>query len=247
MIAMLRRTDGPLAARLRPVIAASCLVAAIAACVPSPVAVAAARQRPSALPAFSSCASLLGYAQRNARRTGGATGVPTRAGALTAQVLASPGPAVAMDQALQDSAPAAPPPPAAAEAKSAPSFSSTNVQEAGVDEPDVVKTDGRRVFAIVDGRLNALDVSAGAPKLVGSLQLAGGDGHQLLIRGDRVLVMTTSYGGGDIVADAIAAPSYFRSTTVAPVNATGDRKLALAEPPEDAVMTSTRSPRISSW
>ena len=34
--------------------------------------------------------------------------------------------------------------------------SGTNVQEAGVDEPDVVKTAGSRIFAIGGGRLHAV-------------------------------------------------------------------------------------------
>ncbi|HEV7806593.1 MAG TPA: beta-propeller domain-containing protein [Solirubrobacteraceae bacterium] len=194
-------------------LAATCLLAALAACLPAPAS-AAARRKPTALPAFSSCPSLLAYAQRGARRTGGVTGVPTRAGVLEPQVLAAPGPSVALDSSTQATAPSAPPSAAAGESKAAPSFSSTNVQEAGVDEPDVVKTDGRRVFAIVDGRLNALDVSGDTPKLVGSLELAGSGGHQMLVRGDRVLVMTTTYGGGGdrVVADN-GAP-FFNTTTV---------------------------------
>jgi uncharacterized secreted protein with C-terminal beta-propeller domain len=212
MIVEVRRTSPlqPDRARLRPGLAATCLLAALAACLPAP-AWAVARRKPSALPAFGSCPSLLAYAQRGARRTGGGTGVPTRAGAIQPQVLATPSPSGALES-TQGTAPGAPPSAAAGEPKSAPSFSSTNVQEAGIDEPDIVKTDGRRVFAIVDGRLDALDVSGVAPKLVGSLELAGRGGHQMLLRGDRVLVMTTSYGGGGIVADS-GAP-YFNTTTV---------------------------------
>jgi hypothetical protein len=211
MIVEVRRTDGPRQDRAWPrlALATTCLLAALAACLPAPAS-AAARRKPSALPAFSSCPSLLAYAQRGARRTGGGTGVPTRAGAIQPQVLATPSPSVALDST--QGAPAAPSA-AAGEAKSAPSFSSTNVQEAGIDEPDIVKTDGRRVFAIVGGRLDALDVGGDAPKLVGSLELAGGGGHQMLLRGDRVLVMTTSYGGGGgIVADS--GVPYFNTTTV---------------------------------
>ena len=33
-----------------------------------------------------------------------------------------------------------------------PDFSGTNTQEADVDEPDVIKTDGRRIFAVTDAR-----------------------------------------------------------------------------------------------
>ena len=56
---------------------------------------AAHRPRRSARPSCRrsrSCASLVSYAHRNARRTGGRTGVPTRAGGIVPQVLVSPGP-----------------------------------------------------------------------------------------------------------------------------------------------------------
>jgi uncharacterized secreted protein with C-terminal beta-propeller domain len=178
-------------------------LAALTVVLALPPGAAAAKRlvKPSALPAFPSCASLLGYARRNARRTGGRTGVPTRAGVLDVQVLAPP---VRTDVL---NAPA----PQAAEGKSviadAPSFSQTNVQEAGVDEPDIVKTDGRTVFAIADGRLHAIDVTGAQPKLVGTLDLDGAHGHQLLIRGDRLLVLSSSYGGVPIAADVIIAAS----------------------------------------
>ncbi len=183
------------------------LATSLAALLVVPVAAPAAskRARPSALPAFGSCPSLLSYARRHARRTGGSTGVPTRAGAIAPQVLAAPGPVAT------DTAAVAPPPRVQAmkqgAPESSPSFSSTNVQELGVDEPDIVKTDGRRVFAIAGARLLALDASGGLPKLVGSLELAGSGGHQLLLRGDRLLVMTTSYGGGPDVDAAYARSS----------------------------------------
>jgi hypothetical protein len=170
------------------------LATAIVAVLALPATAPAATQRkraPAALPAFNSCGALLSYARRNARRTGGGTGVPTRAGVIVPQVLDAPAP-----QALNDTAGAAPVP-AAAESKSGaatPAFSTTNVQEAGVDEPDIVKTDGKTVFAISEGTLRALDVTGDVPRLVGSLALDGG-AQQLFIRGDRALVMSTSYGG----------------------------------------------------
>ncbi len=164
---------------------------------PATAPAASARKRtPAALPAFDSCGALLSYARRNAKRTGGGTGVPTRAGILVPQVLGAP---VAV-QALSDTAGAPAPAPAAApspagsaKSEATPTFSTTNVQEAGVDEPDIVKTDGRTVFAISGGELRAVDVTGDTPKLVGSLALEGG-GQQLFIRNDRALVMSTSYG-----------------------------------------------------
>ena len=74
-------------------------------------------------------------------------------------------------------------------------FSGTNNQEAGVDEADVVKTDGRRIFSVVDGTLRAVDVSVDPPQLVGSMEVSDtyGYGAQLLLDGNRLIVMSTSY------------------------------------------------------
>ena len=48
-------------------------------------------------------------------------------------------------------------------------YSTTNVQEAGVDEPDIVKTDGEYLFVLVDNRLNVIDARPGAPELLDSM------------------------------------------------------------------------------
>jgi hypothetical protein len=76
-------------------------------------------------------------------------------------------------------------------ASGATTFSTTNVQEQGVDEPDIVKTDGSRIFAVSRGTLYALAVGGDSPQLVGSLPLgAAGDGAQLLLRGNRLIVIS---------------------------------------------------------
>ena len=80
-------------------------------------------------------------------------------------------------------------------------FSTTNVQEAGVDEPDQVKTDGKTIFVAQNGRLLALDARSSPPKLLGSIPLEGYN-QDLLLSGDRLLVMT----GNPIVYDVIAPP-----------------------------------------
>lgn len=83
---------------------------------------------------------------------------------------------------------------ASPQAGAAPEFSGTNVQEAGVDEPDTVKTDGKRLFTIARGRVQALDVTDGRPRSVGSLELAGTNGAaQLLLAGDRLLVISAGW------------------------------------------------------
>jgi len=66
-------------------------------------------------------------------------------------------------------------------------YSTTNVHESGVDEPDLIKTDGERVFALVGGRLHIVDV---ASRHRTTLDLSTESwGGQLLLSEDRVLVI----------------------------------------------------------
>lgn len=148
---------------------------------------AAKRTRPSVrLATFDRCADLLRYARR---------------GALAHRELvpvAQPAPAARPGVPV----PGAQPVPAQQEATTGDpqagiDFSGTNVQEAGIDEPDVVKTDGRRIFAVAAGRLHALTVADdGTPVLRSSTALPPGLSHgsELLLHGDRLLVLGTWYG-----------------------------------------------------
>lgn len=72
----------------------------------------------------------------------------------------------------------------------APTHSTTNTHEAGVDEPDLAKTDGRRVITVADGRLRIVDVAS--RKLTATVDIPGGTPSQLLLGGDRALVMTNA-------------------------------------------------------
>ncbi|WP_460399584.1 beta-propeller domain-containing protein [Actinophytocola sediminis] len=68
--------------------------------------------------------------------------------------------------------------------------SGTNVHESGVDEPDLVKTDGRRVVTVANGVLTAVDVAT--RERTARVQVPGGAVSQLLLDGDRALVMTSA-------------------------------------------------------
>jgi uncharacterized secreted protein with C-terminal beta-propeller domain len=192
-------------------------VVAISAVVAVPVASAAKPKKvPRAhLVAFDSCQALVGYAHRAAAATGGGVGVPVRAlGAV--ETLAAP--VQKTTDASSESPPTAAPAPAASGTGAAsPEFSTTNVQEAGIDEPDVVKTDGRYVYVVAGSQLRVIDVAGDAPRLVGTLTLGGGYAHQLLIRGTRALVLST-----------VSAPV---AIDVAPVPQTGTAKTAIAAIP----------------
>ncbi|MBN6056993.1 beta-propeller domain-containing protein [Nonomuraea sp. RK-328] len=82
--------------------------------------------------------------------------------------------------------------------------STTNTHEAGVDEPDLVKTDGARVVTVTGGTLRIID--AATREVTAKLKLTGADepGYlpaDLLTSGDRALVMLR---GGDIMYKSIA-------------------------------------------
>ena len=89
------------------------------------------------------------------------------------------GPAVAPDAPVR----------AQADEQLAAGHSTTNTQEAGVDEPDLVKTDGRRIVTVADGVLRVVDTAS--RRLTGSLPIEGGRASSLLLSGDRVLVIVS--------------------------------------------------------
>lgn len=74
------------------------------------------------------------------------------------------------------------------------SFSTTNVQVRGVDEPDIIKTDGNRVFTISGDIFSVVKVldSGAAGKRTGNLRLPSYP-REMLIEGDFVLVIGEVY------------------------------------------------------
>ena len=79
-------------------------------------------------------------------------------------------------------------------------FSGTNVQEAGVDEGDVVETDGEQLYiASSYGGVRIVDVDSA--DVMSTLDVPEGD-HQLLLDGDRLAVVTSSWSG---VADTVVS------------------------------------------
>jgi uncharacterized secreted protein with C-terminal beta-propeller domain len=155
---------------------------------------------------FDACPSLLGHLRTEALERVGPYGLPGGFGGAVA---------FAVDQAA-DSAVAAPGAERAAQAaqpESKDAFSGTNVQETNVDEPDIVKTDGRHIFTLRTEpgdesrqRLTSVAVSDGKPKLAGSVLLPQAAGYELLLSGDRVLAIGQK-GGYAIAEDArVGAP-----------------------------------------
>jgi hypothetical protein len=163
------------------------------------------RAKPAKLVAFNSCRALVGYARMNAARAGG-IGVPMRALAGRPTALLRPG-TVSSDSSASVGGPMPSSAPGAPGAEAGTTFSGTNVQEAGIDEPDVVKTDGKHVIVASGAKLHVIDVTGEAPRIVGTLDLGGnGEAHELLLRGTRALVLSTMYGPGDVVPIDVAVP-----------------------------------------
>lgn len=71
-------------------------------------------------------------------------------------------------------------------------FSSTNVQEVGVDEADVVKTDGQYFYMLVGSELRIIKAHpAEAMAQVADLELSGtGYSHTLYLNGDQIIAIT---------------------------------------------------------
>ena len=104
-------------------------------------------------------------------------------------------------------------------------FSGTNVQVQGVDEPDLVKTDGELLIAAGQARLHVIDVSGDQPRKLAEVDLRQqGWDHQLMLDGDRLLVLTRGQGplptgvaedAGDAAREGISMPAPgAESTTV---------------------------------
>jgi len=83
------------------------------------------------------------------------------------------------------------------------SATGTNVQEAGVDEPDLVKVSGDLLVRVVDGTLKTDDVSGAEPRRLGVAPLGRMGDPQLLLSGDRAIVI------GAEVEDPAAGASRF--------------------------------------
>ncbi|MGW4947767.1 beta-propeller domain-containing protein [Actinoplanes sp. NPDC004185] len=142
------------------------------------------------LVAFDSCRQLADDLRRAAKASVGPYGLPgnqlvypevLRGGART----------------MADAAPAADAAPVAA----APDFSGTNVHEQGADEPDLIKTDGRRIVTVRNGTLRVIDVAT--RKETGHVDLEAGWGGdlQLLLAGNSALVLVPTTAHRTSIAD----------------------------------------------
>jgi len=144
----------------------------------------AAELGPVRLVAFDSCADALDGFRRAARGHVGPYGFEGGGGTFLARDGAIP--LAVGERAIASAEDGAAAPKAAPDG-----YSGTNVHERGVDEPDIVKTDGRRLVSIVDGTLRVIDVTT--KRITGALEIEGGHAQAMLLHGDRALVVLQSF------------------------------------------------------
>ena len=132
---------------------------------------------PGALQPFDTCDTVLQYFQDQApeyliERAGGGDRVATDTGSGAAE-----------QRTAKDSSNTTP------ESASTPQdYSTTNVQEAGVDEPDIVKTDGKRIVAVAQARVHLVGLDGG--KMTLRKTLPDTMVRNVFLSGDRVLVFS---------------------------------------------------------
>ena len=137
---------------------------------------------------FNSCPALVSYAQGHLKVTHGypeppivaLAGAPATARGTAKGVVGTAAPAASAATA------------GGAGTSASPSYSTTNNQETGVDEPDIAKTDGSTIFAIAQGRAPGDRSRRREPEARRdrSTSAGGGYGAQLLLRGNRVIVIS---------------------------------------------------------
>ena len=164
---------------------------------------------------FSSCQNLRSYVLPLALEQVGPYGfgggsvrrADLRGGAPVA-VSADAAPATAAAAATESSASRS------AGASTAAGTSGTNPQEAGVDEGDIVETDGRIVYAVVDGAVRVVDIGAGTLLTTLPLPADAAGEAQLLLDGRRLAIITSAFT--QVGAETVVAV-YDVTTPAAPV------------------------------
>jgi uncharacterized secreted protein with C-terminal beta-propeller domain len=112
--------------------------------------------------------------------------------------------------------------------------SATNVQEQGVDEPDIAKTDGDRLVTITDGVLRVVDTTS--QKVTGTLDLtmySGWQGAQLLVSGTHAVVLlgansatSVPYSFGPLGGSATSESTYLFVSLTGQPSVTGSMRAA---------------------
>lgn len=160
---------------------------------------------------FDKCANLANYARTRALDVVGPYGFPYGGYGVRqfsgGVATGAPAARTANDAA---GAPGAAAPVASATSESSSDFSTTNVQEAGIDEPDSVKTDGKTIFTVANSKVYA--TTAGASPSIIDTKTVERASELMLIGKNLIVVSNSSYG---YATDARMAPGFAPSPSQA--------------------------------
>ena len=92
-------------------------------------------------------------------------------------------------------------------------YSTTNIQEAGVDEPDIVKTDGRRIIALVDNTLHVIDATGKRLHQLGEFQFKKFWAQDMFLSGDRVVVFGQIHDTTPLLRSIHPQPGWYSPIT----------------------------------
>jgi hypothetical protein len=156
--------------------------------------------------------------------------------AAPAGALAVQGPASSVAPSTGSVSPSAPP-----------DYSTTNDQETGVDEPDMVKSDGR-VMVVLRRQpigIEVIDVSGAAPQLDAFLplpQLAGADG--LFLVGPDVVILGDEFAGPQAYGSTGGGAGTGPVPSPGPVPSTGPVPVAVGRPSSGGPVGAMASPPV---
>ncbi len=96
-------------------------------------------------------------------------------------------------------------------------YSETNVQVEGVDEPDIVKNDGKYIYTLSGNKVTIVDAfPASEMKVVSEINVSGAS--NIFVRGDELIILGTSY----------SFTYYEKSTSNEKISAEGSAELSIA-------------------
>jgi uncharacterized secreted protein with C-terminal beta-propeller domain len=94
-----------------------------------------------------------------------------------------------LDMAQEEASPAA-----AGDGAKSTSYSDTNIQVAGVDEADIIKTDGKYIYVMANNSLYLAEAyPAESARILAHVAIPGFNPQELFIDGDRLMVFGTTY------------------------------------------------------
>lgn len=152
---------------------------------------------------FDSCDALRSFYVEEATELVGPYGLGFGVRMATDEAMAEEGDEA--DMAMAETARAAPTPAGGGD------VSGTNVQEEGVDEPDIVKTDGSIIVTALDGKVSIVDVAAEDVASTVPLPDEAYDA-ELLLNDDDLLILSTGGFGGPMPVDRVMAFPPARTT-----------------------------------